>query len=70
MKIIYSSVKLNTKCTTNATATLRDDCSEICGRIPLHVSKDYCTRNECLNIVKSIRMSLEQITAVIQMRQL
>ena len=56
----------------DTTATLIDQCSEIHvrGRIPLHVSKDSCTRNECLNIVKSIRMSLEQITAVIQMRQL
>ena len=70
MKIVYSPVKLNTTRTTDTTATPIDKCFEIRGRILLHVSKDSCTRNECLNNVNGIKVSLEHITAVIQMRQL
>jgi hypothetical protein len=70
MKIIYSSVQLNTTRTTDTTATPIDKCFEICERILLYVSKDSCTQNQCLNNVNVIRVSQEQITAVIQMRQL
>jgi hypothetical protein len=63
-------VLLNTTRTTDTPATPTDESSEISGRTLIQVSKDSCTRNECLNIVKSIGVSLEQVIAVIQMRQL